>query len=762
MPAIFSQETQDVFAQAVYEAQRRHHEYVTAEHVLYAIAQSDDGARIIDACGANVSELRRMLEHYLDSALNSIRRPEETVPEQTAALQRILQRAILHYQSSGQKEIGIGDLLHALLSERNCQAAYLLDQMGVSPLDVLSFISHNIRKGSPTSAAPCQKKAEGDPLEMFTTDLIARAADGRIDPLIGHEEEIRRAVQILCRRSKNNPVFVGNPGVGKTALAEGVARLIQRREIAAPLLGFSMYALDLGALVAGTRFRGDFEERIKAVIDALKQKDKVILFIDEIHTLIGAGSAGNGTLDAANILKPALAAGELRCIGATTYEEYRNLFEKDRALSRRFQKIDVPEPSVAETIAILEGLKGLYESYHTVRYRPEALRTAAELSARFINQRYLPDKAVDVLDEAGAFARIHHPEKNVVGAKEIESVVCRIARIPERSVSSSERSRLKNLRRDLGRKIFGQDSALDTLNQTILRSRAGLGHPEKPVGSFLFTGPTGVGKTEVARQLADNLCVPFIRFDMSEYMEKHSVARLIGAPPGYVGFDQAGLLTDAVTKNPRAVLLMDEIEKAHPDIFNILLQVMDHASLTDNNGKKADFRNIILIMTSNAGAREQSARAIGFGDAAPGSPKQAVEKLFTPEFRNRLDAIIAFQPLTQEAMGRIVDKFLGELNDRLAAKQVRLHATAAARAHIARRGFDPLFGARPLGRYIQEQISNVIATEILFGELKKGGEARIDADGEQLAFRFTGAKSKAPRGETAPQTAEAALKSSKV
>ncbi|NLC70293.1 MAG: ATP-dependent Clp protease ATP-binding subunit ClpA [Desulfuromonadaceae bacterium] len=746
---LFNIEVQEAFSRAIYEAQKRRHEYLTSEHILYAIAHSNAGEKIIDACGASPADLKRLLEDYFDSQSAAFAGKEESIPEQTIGLQRILQRTIIHFQASGQKEITIGDVLQAILEEKNSHSAYFLGLLGISRIDVLNFISHQIRKvpeelpqdesspDAPDRTGPCDAAPSADPLKHFTIDLVERAARGKIDPLIGRREEMERTIQVLGRRSKNNPIFVGNPGVGKTALAEGLARMIHEREVPELLLDFEMYALDLGALLAGTKYRGDFEERLKAVINELREKDQVILFIDEIHTIIGAGAVSGGSLDAANILKPVLASGDIRCIGATTYEEYRNHFEKDRALSRRFQKIDVPEPTIDETCEILKGLKSFYAEHHGVRYSGEALRAAAELSARFINHRYLPDKAIDVIDEAGSYARIHHKGKKVIGLKDIEAVVCRMARIPMRTISGSERLKLKNLARDLSKVIFGQKDAIDILNQAVLRGRAGLGHPEKPVGSFLFTGPTGVGKTEVARQLADHLGVQFIRFDMSEYMEKHSVARLIGAPPGYVGFDQGGLLTEAVLKNPHAVLLLDEIEKAHPDIFNILLQVMDHASLTDNNGKKADFRNIILIMTSNVGARALSVKPIGFGDAPPSPPRQAVEKTFSPEFRNRLDAIVPFHPLSEPTMALIVDKFLAELGERLRTKNVQLQVSSAARARITRDGFDPLFGARPLGRFIQNHISDAIAAEILFGRLKKGGKVGLDLAEDALVFHYS-------------------------
>ena len=575
-----------------------------------------------------------------------------------------------------------------------------------------------------------------DPLAIYTVNLLQRAREGKLDPLIGRSAELERTVQVLCRRRKNNPLFVGEPGVGKTALAEGLALMIHHQEVPELIADAEIFALDMGALLAGSKFRGDFEERLKAVVSALQKKQGAILFIDEIHTVVGAGATSGGSLDAANILKPVLGAGELRCIGSTTYEEYRNLFDKDRALSRRFQKIDILEPSVEETVAILQGLRSHYEAHHGVRYSDAALRAAAELSARHINYRHLPDKAIDVIDEVGAYCRIHPQARRSIGVAEVEAVVASMARIPARSISGSDRKRLKNLQPALRRQVFGQDDAIDLLCRSILRARAGLGHPEKPTGSFLFTGPTGVGKTEVARQLATALGVEFLRFDMSEYMEKHSVARLIGAPPGYVGFEQGGLLTDGVIKHPYAVLLLDEIEKAHPDLFSILLQVMDHGTLTDNNGRHADFRNVILIMTSNIGAREMSANPIGFGGQPATSPRQAVERTFSPEFRNRLDAIIPFRPLDEAVMERVVDKFLGELRTQLADKRVRLQVSGAARADLARRGYDPLFGARPLGRLLQSEVSDVIAGEILFGVLKRGGTVQVGSRGGRLTFRY--------------------------
>ncbi len=747
---MFSQEVQITFSLAVREAQRRHHEYLTTEHVLYAMLFEENGQELIRNCGGDLEVLRDALEEFFTEHLESVEDEETAVPEQTVGLQRVLQRTVVHMHAAGKKQIVVGDVLAAILEEQNSHAAHFLLDQGVSRLDVLNFITHGVSKvagdTSPEQPEPRREEAPKEapkstpsrnPLEMYTVNLVERARQGKIDPLVGRRDELERTVQVLCRRRKNNPIYVGDPGVGKTAIAEGLALMIYRDEVPEVLKGFDVFTLDMGALLAGTKFRGDFEERLKAVLGALEKKPQSILFIDEIHTIVGAGATSGGSLDASNLLKPVLASGELRCIGSTTFEEYKNLFDKDRALSRRFQKIDILEPSVEETIEILNGLKSYYEAHHGVTYSDEALQAAAELSARHINYRHLPDKAIDVIDEVGAYARIHGQQKKTIGIAEVEAVVAKIARIPARTVSTSDRRRLKTLNRDLKRVVFGQDEAIDAMCRSILRARAGLGHPEKPVGSFLFTGPTGVGKTEVARQLAEQLGVEFVRFDMSEYMEKHSVARLIGAPPGYVGFDQGGLLTDAVVKNPYAVLLLDEIEKAHPDLFSILLQVMDHGSLTDNNGKQADFRNLVLIMTSNAGAREMSANPIGFGKQEPGSAKQAVEKAFSPEFRNRLDAIIPFKSLNEEVMLRVVDKFLGELKLQLKDKDVSLTLSVAARQDLARRGYDAIYGARPLGRLMQSDISDVIASEILFGHLSKGGKVRVGIKAGKLTFAYS-------------------------
>ncbi|PNU20580.1 ATP-dependent Clp protease ATP-binding subunit ClpA [Geothermobacter hydrogeniphilus] len=743
---MFSAEVQIAFSLAVREAQRRHHEFLTSEHLLYAVLFEEQGQEIIRNCGGDLSELRRQLETFFNEKLESLPGDEEFVPEQTVGLQRILQRTVMHMQSAGKKEVTVGDLLAAILEEKKSHAAHFLLSQGVGRLDVLHYISHGVPKvvgeeslpeeDRTREAKPAREKPGKNPLTLFTVNLLQWARDGRIDPLIGREAELSRTVQVLCRRRKNNPIFVGEPGVGKTALAEGLALRIAEGKVPDLLRDCEIYSLDMGALLAGTKFRGDFEERLKAVIKELQKRPRVMLFIDEIHTVVGAGATSGGSLDASNILKPVLASGDIRCIGSTTYEEYKNLFDKDRALSRRFQKIDVPEPSVEETVAILQGLRVHYEEHHGVRYSDAALQAAAELSARHINFRHLPDKAIDVIDEAGAYARLQPRRKRTLQVADIEKVVAGIARIPTRSVSRNESQRLQNLERDLKKAVFGQDKALNLLCRAIWRGRAGLGHPDKPVGSFLFTGPTGVGKTEAAKQLAGSMAVEFLRFDMSEYMEKHSVARLIGAPPGYVGFDQGGLLTEAVIKHPHAVLLLDEIEKAHPDLFNILLQVMDHGTLTDNNGKQADFRNVVLIMTSNVGAREMSANPIGFGDARGGPPRGEIERTFSPEFRNRLDAVVDFAPLDSEVMGLVVDKMLRELQRPLADKGVKLRLTPAARRYLAEKGYDPQFGARPLARLLQSEIGDQVANEILFGCLRQGGQVSIGCRNRKLLFNF--------------------------
>ncbi len=749
---MFNQDVQIAFTLAVREAQRRRHEYLTTEHVLYALLFEGVGQQIISACGGDIEGLKQLLENFFDMHLEHL--PEgvndEEVPRQTLALQRMLQRTVLHMQASNQSEVGVGDLLAAILEEENSHACFFLQSQGIERVDLLDYISHGQSVGNASEEPeerpqpePGQgerskpKPQQNDPLKSFTIDLIERAKAGKIDPLIGRDLEMERTILVLCRRRKNNPIFVGEPGVGKTAMAEGLALRVAEGSVPEILKKSEIFTLDMGALLAGTKFRGDFEERLKAVVTELQKREHSILFIDEIHTIVGAGATSGGSLDASNILKPALGAGELRCIGSTTYEEYRNLFDKDRALSRRFQKIDLQEPSDEETLEILKGLVSRYEQHHQVRYAEAALESAVQLAVKHLPQRQLPDKAIDVIDEAGAQQRLDGLLKKAIGIDEIERVVARMARVPIRTVSGSDRQRLRHLERDLKRVVFGQDPAIEGLVKSIHRSRAGLGHPDKPVGSMLFTGPTGVGKTEVARQLAMQMGVKFLRFDMSEYMEKHSVARLIGAPPGYVGFDQGGLLTEEISKNPYAVLLLDEIEKAHPDLFNILLQVMDHGTLTDNNGKEADFRNIILIMTSNVGGRDMNVVPIGFGSRTAAAPKNAVEKAFSPEFRNRLDATIHFASLDEQVMLQVVDKFIAELSTQLAEREVQIQLSAAARKELAKRGYDPLFGARPLGRLIQAELSDPLAEKILFGELRKGGQVKVGCKGGKLTFRFS-------------------------
>jgi len=734
---------------AVSEARRRRHEFLCIEHLLYALLHDADVAEVVRHAGGDGAELRRQLEAFLDGQVDRLPDGIDQPPQHTLAFQRVIQRAAAHVQSAGKDEILGRNVLVAIFREPESYAGYLLAQQGITRLDVLNYISHGISKIAEESPPPEQPEAaageaedagpQRDPLAMFTTDLVARASEGRIDPLIGRDVELARTARVLCRRRKNNPVFVGEPGVGKTALAEGLALMIHRGNVPETLKGARVFALDMGGLLAGTRFRGDFEQRLKGVLAALRKQPNAILFIDEIHTVVGAGAASGGSLDASNILKPVLASGDLRCIGATTYQDYKSYFERDRALARRFQKIEVPEPTVEQTHQILKGLKSRYEEHHGATYTRGAVRAAADLSARYINDRYLPDKAIDVLDEAGATVQMQPPgqRKKTVRVKDIEEVVASMARIPPRSVSVSDRERLEHLDRDLNLSVFGQDEAITTLSAAIKLGRAGLGHPEKPVGSFLFAGPTGVGKTELARQLASVMGIAFVRFDMSEYMEAHTVSRLIGAPPGYVGFDQGGLLTDAIRKTPHAVLLLDEIEKAHPNLFNILLQVMDHATLTDNNGRTADFRNVVLIMTTNAGAQEMAAAAIGFGgrtNADKGG--KAIERLFSPEFRNRLDGVIQFASLSPGVIERVVDKFITELDAQLNEKRVLVEVTAAARRYLAEKGYDRSFGARPMARLIQNEIKRVLADEILFGRLRDGGRVEIDARDGQLHFDF--------------------------
>ncbi len=745
---MISKELSATLGFAVREAKKRRHEYVSVEHVLFAILHDSSGLEIVEKCGGDVETLKANLELFFNENLEVIPAESEYVLQQTVGFQRVIQRAVNHVRSAEKKEVSVSDILASIFMEKESHAAYYLNEAGVSRLDVLRVISHDLpvdgpsedpETESPADSKTVKKKA--GPLETYTVNLIDRAASGKLDPLIGRELEMDRTMQVLCRRRKNNPVFVGDPGVGKTAMAEGLAQKIWEGQVPDLLKDVRIFSLDLGGMLAGSKFRGDFEQRLKGVVTELKQRKNAILFIDEIHTIVGAGATSSGSMDASNILKPFLSTGELRCIGSTTYEEYKNHFEKDRALSRRFEKIAILEPPIKESFKILKGLRARYEQHHQIEYTDAALKAACELSAKYINDRYLPDKAIDVIDEAGAAIRLSGAvNRKKIHPLDIERIVAKIARIPAVSVSTPDRAKLENLGNDLRRFVFGQDDAITALVTAIKRSRAGLGAPEKPVGSFLFTGPTGVGKTEVARQVARLLDVEFMRYDMSEYMEKHAVARLIGAPPGYIGFDQGGLLTDGVRKNPYCVLLLDEIEKAHEDLFNILLQVLDHATLTDNNGKKADFRNVIVMMTSNAGSREMSSATIGFGDPksdTTGKGKKAIEKLFSPEFRNRLDGIITFSPLDREIMAKIVDKFMQEFADQLAVKKVVLHYSQAVRRWLAREGHDPQYGARPLARLIQTRIKDVLAEEILFGRLEKGGQVSLDMAGDDLRFVYS-------------------------
>jgi ATP-dependent Clp protease ATP-binding subunit ClpA len=745
---MISKELEGTLNIALKEAKRRRHEYVSLEHLLYALLQDKDASRAIINCGGDIDRLRKSLDEFFNGQMEALPEGAEQEPHQTLGFHRILQRAVIHAQSAEKKEINGGNLLIAMFREPDSYAVYLLEEQGITRFDVVNYVSHGISKTAAEEPAQTEEEQgeeekpgkRQNPLKAFAVDLVEKARQGNIDPLIGRDDEIERTIHVLCRRRKNNPIYVGDPGVGKTALAEGLALKIHAGEVPETLKTAIIYSLDMGALLAGTKFRGDFEARLKGVLTGLKKQPNSILFIDEIHTIVGAGATSGGSMDASNILKPALASGELRCIGSTTYHDYKSYFERDRALARRFQKIEIPEPSQEEAFKILEGLKPHYEKHHGVHYSTAAIRSAVQLSAKHINDRRLPDKAIDVIDEVGAAVKILPVEKRkkTISPRDIEKIVAKIAKIPPRSVSTSDKDQLQNLDRDLKLVVFGQDTAIEMLASTIKLSRSGLGHPEKPIGCFLFAGPTGVGKTEVAKQLAHTMGIEFIRFDMSEYMEKHTVSRLIGAPPGYVGFDQGGLLTDAVNRNPYAVLLLDEIEKAHPDLFNILLQVMDHAALTDNNGKKADFRNIILIMTTNAGAREMSGSPLGFGAPSnAGKGKEAVEKMFSPEFRNRLDAMISFNSLSRENIERVVDKFIIELDHQLNDRKVFLSLTAAARRWFAERGYDPAFGARPMARLIQNEIKRVLADEILFGKLQNGGKVEVDESDGKLTFTYS-------------------------
>ncbi|WP_338446779.1 ATP-dependent Clp protease ATP-binding subunit ClpA [Pelagerythrobacter marensis] len=755
---------------ALENAGERRHEYATLEHLLLALVDDEDAAQVMAACGVDLDELGEAVRQYLDQEYQSLKTEDDGDPQPTAGFQRVIQRAILHVQSSGKDTVTGANVLVALFSERDSYAVYFLQQQDMSRLDAVSFISHGIGKGgkqlesrSPQGADEAGKtdeKADNKKetaLDQFTVNLNAKAQAGKVDPLIGRGPEVDRTIQILCRRSKNNPLYVGDPGVGKTAIAEGLARKIIEGEVPEVLTDAVIYSLDMGALLAGTRYRGDFEERLKQVVSELEGMPDAILFIDEIHTVIGAGATSGGAMDASNLLKPALSSGAIRCIGSTTYKEFRNHFEKDRALLRRFQKIDVNEPTIEDTIKILRGLRTAFETHHNVKYTPDALKTAVELSARYINDRKLPDKAIDVIDEVGAMQMLVPPSrrKKKITAREIEAVIATMARIPPKTVSSDDKKALENLERDLKHVVFGQDEAIERLSTAMKLSRAGLRDPDKPIGSFLFTGPTGVGKTEVARQLASVMGIELKRFDMSEYMERHSVSRLIGAPPGYVGYDQGGLLTDAVDQNPHCVLLLDEIEKAHPDLFNILLQVMDNGRLTDHHGKTVDFRNVVLIMTTNAGAADMARQGIGFGDVSKeDAGEEAVKKMFTPEFRNRLDAIVPFGYLGKGTVARVVDKFILQLELQLAEQNVHIQFDKDAREWLANKGYDRLYGARPMGRLIQEKIKQPLAEELLFGKLADGGEVHVSVKGGKPAFELTPAPPKArPKRKAAKKPA---------
>ncbi len=730
-------------------ASERRHEYATLEHLLLALAEDQDAVAVLRACNVDLDRLKRDLTEFVDNSLTDLVSPRAAEPKPTAGFQRVVQRAAIHVQSSGREEVTGANVIVALFSERESHAVYFLQLQDMTRLDAVNYISHGVAKApgraqsrtvhgadDEAQAEKVVKKGQ-DALNAYCVNLNKKAMQGKIDPLIGRDAEIERTIQILCRRSKNNPLYVGDPGVGKTAIAEGLARRIVKGEVPEVLKTATIFSLDMGTLLAGTRYRGDFEERLKAVVTELENYDGAILFIDEIHTVIGAGATSGGSMDASNLLKPALASGALRCIGATTYKEYRNYFEKDRALVRRFQKIDVNEPSIEDSIKILNGLKPYYESHHRVKYTPDAIKASVELAAKYITDRKLPDKAIDVIDEVGA-ARMLLPEskrRKTVTVKDVEEIVAKIARIPPKSVSANDMEALKNLERDLKTLVFGQDQAIEALASAIKLARAGLREPEKPIGCYLFSGPTGVGKTEVARQLSRILGIELTRFDMSEYMERHSVSRLIGAPPGYVGFDQGGLLTDAIDQHPHCVLLLDEIEKAHPDLFNILLQVMDHGRLTDHNGKNVDFRNVILIMTTNAGAADLAKEAIGFGrEVREGDDQEAIQRMFSPEFRNRLDATIPFGNLTPEIVAQVVDKFVMQLETQLGDRDVTIELTEEARGWLAKRGYDRQFGARPLARVIQEHIKKPLAEELLFGKLAKGGVVKVRVEDGKLAF----------------------------
>ncbi|MFZ6657057.1 ATP-dependent Clp protease ATP-binding subunit ClpA [Undibacterium sp. TJN19] len=758
---MIAQELEVSLHMAFVEARQARYEFITVEHLLLALLDNPSAAEVLRACAVNIEDLRKTLGNFITDNTPTVPGTSEVDTQPTLGFQRVIQRAIMHVQSAsnGKKEVTGANVLVAIFGEKDSHAVYYLHQQGVTRLDVVNFISHGVRKDShnepqkaPEGSEENQAEAQAkeNPLDQFTQNLNKAAAEGKIDPLIGRDNEVERVIQILCRRRKNNPLLVGEAGVGKTAIAEGLAWRITQNDVPDILQNAVVYSLDMGSLLAGTKYRGDFELRLKGVLKQLKDTPNGILFIDEIHTIIGAGSASGGTLDASNLLKPALSSGQLKCIGATTYTEYRGVFEKDHALARRFQKIDVNEPTVEQTVQILRGLKSKFEEHHNVKYSASALTTAAELSARFINDRHLPDKAIDVIDEAGAAQRIlpKSKQKKTIGKADIEDIISKIARIPPQTVNQDDRSKLQTIERDLKNVVFGQEPAIEALASSIKMARAGLGKTDKPIGSFLFSGPTGVGKTEVAKQLAFTLGIELIRFDMSEYMERHAVSRLIGAPPGYVGFDQGGLLTEAITKKPHAVLLLDEIEKAHPDVFNILLQVMDHGTLTDNNGRKADFRNVIIIMTTNAGAESLQKHSIGFNNSKEAGDEMAdIKRMFTPEFRNRLDAIISFRALDEEIILRVVDKFLMQLEEQLHEKKVEATFTENLRKFLGKKGFDPLMGARPMARLIQDMIRKALADELLFGKLVTGGRVIVDLDDkDQIKLEYS-------EGDTAPPEA---------
>jgi ATP-dependent Clp protease ATP-binding subunit ClpA len=763
---MIAQELEVSLHMAFVEARQQRHEFITVEHLLLALLDNPSASEVLKACAANIEDLRKSLTQFIKENTPTVGGTDDVDTQPTLGFQRVIQRAIMHVQSTGngKKEVTGSNVLVAIFGEKDSHAVYYLHQQGVTRLDVVNFIAHGIRKSDPPeptksneSSAPESDKEEGEgkgsPLDQYTQNLNIAAREGRIDPLIGREHEVERVVQILCRRRKNNPLLVGEAGVGKTAIAEGLAWRITQGDVPDILGDAVVFSLDMGALLAGTKYRGDFEQRLKSVLKQLREQTNAVLFIDEIHTLIGAGAASGGTLDASNLLKPALSSGQIKCIGATTFTEYRGIFEKDAALSRRFQKIDVVEPSVEQTVEILKGLKSRFEEHHSVKYALGALQAAAELSAKYISDRHLPDKAIDVIDEAGAAQRVlpKNKQKKTITRAEVEDIVAKIARIPPASVSSDDRSKLRTLDRDLKSVVFGQDAAIEALSGAIKMARSGLGKPDKPIGAFLFSGPTGVGKTEVAKQLGFILGIDMIRFDMSEYMERHAVSRLIGAPPGYVGFDQGGLLTEAITKKPHCVLLLDEIEKAHPDVFNVLLQVMDHGTLTDNNGRKADFRNVIIVMTTNAGAETMNRATIGFTTARESGDEMAdIKRMFTPEFRNRLDAIVNFKALDEDVILRVVDKFLLQLESQLTEKKVDVTFSDALRKHLGKKGFDPLMGARPMQRLIQDTIRRALADELLFGRLIDGGRLGVDVDDKgEVTLDIEPRKSDKPKAEPA-------------